>query len=84
MEIWMKCPSCEGLFSAPLGHAEGGCVFCGVILKINTGVKVLRQEDENGVAVQPGWEEFRRPREGGKEDRPMFVVKKADRALAVY
>ena len=51
MKIWMECPSCEGLFSAPLGHAEGGCVFCGVILKINTGIKVLRQEDENGVAV---------------------------------
>lgn len=80
----MKCPSCEELFSAPMGHAEGGCYFCGVRLKVSADVKVVRDKDESGVKIQSGWEEFQRPRVNGREERPMFVMKKEDESTAVY
>ena len=80
----MKCPSCDGLFSSPMGQAEGGCYFCGVRLRITADIKVMREEDESGAVVHPGWEKYQRKRIDGLEERPMFVVTKDEKSKAVY
>ena len=87
MEILMRCPACHGQFTAPLGKSEGGCVFCGVQLRVNTDIRVMNAQTGVSTGCSRQWRDLCHSAPCGKETRPMFLIRNEDEekaAVAVF
>lgn len=81
--ILVQCPACQGQFHAPLGTSEGACVFCGVQLRVQAGVRVMSARTESGMGFSRKWKQLRHNAPCGSETRPMFLVQKEEEEPAV-
>jgi hypothetical protein len=87
MEILMRCPACHGQFTAPLGKSEGGCVYCGVQLRVDTGIRVMSVRSDQGTFHSRKWKDLRHSSSCGTETRPMFLIQNEDEekeAVAIF